>query len=143
MNDNEQNTLARNAGSPMWSGSPGAPALRAHEASLREAFETYGAFLVSSLHRIDGETTLKVEPGGPLLAPTRPGSTLHLLSSREREVLSLMALGLGNAAIAERLFITQGAIHKHIGNIFAKLNLAPDDQVDRRVAAVLRYLSGT
>ena len=52
-----------------------------------------------------------------------------------------MAEGLGNTAIAERLFVTEGAVHKHIRSIFAKLDLAPDDEVDRRVAAVLRYLN--
>jgi DNA-binding NarL/FixJ family response regulator len=51
-----------------------------------------------------------------------------------------MAEGLGNGAIAERLVVTDGAVHKHIRSIFAKLDLAPTDRVDRRVAAVLRYL---
>jgi CubicO group peptidase (beta-lactamase class C family) len=55
-------------------------------------------------------------------------------------VLALMAEGLGNTAIAERLFVTEGAVHKHIRSIFAKLDLAPDDRADRRVTAVLRYL---
>ena len=62
------------------------------------------------------------------------------LSGREREVLALMAEGLGNAAVAERLFVTEGAVHKHIRSIFAKLDLAPSDRADRRVTAVLRYL---
>ena len=51
-----------------------------------------------------------------------------------------MAEGLGNTAIARRLVITDGAVHKHIRSIFAKLDLAPDDEADRRVVAVLRYL---
>ncbi len=51
-----------------------------------------------------------------------------------------MAEGLGNAAIAERLFITDGAVHKHIRAIFAKLDLPPTDRADRRVTAVLRFL---
>ncbi|HKS98406.1 MAG TPA: DNA-binding response regulator, partial [Rugosimonospora sp.] len=45
-----------------------------------------------------------------------------------------------NATIAQRLYVTDGAVHKHIRSIFAKLDLAPDDRVDRRVAAVLHYL---
>jgi DNA-binding NarL/FixJ family response regulator len=65
---------------------------------------------------------------------------LDRLSPRERDVLALMAEGLGNAAIAERLFITDGAVHKHLRSIFAKLELAPTDRTDRRVAAVLHYL---
>ncbi|MHB1490316.1 hypothetical protein GALL_353140 [mine drainage metagenome] len=51
-----------------------------------------------------------------------------------------MAEGLGNAAIARRLFVTEGAVHKHIRSVVAKLDLAPTDQADRRVTAVLRYL---
>jgi DNA-binding NarL/FixJ family response regulator len=62
------------------------------------------------------------------------------MSPRELDVLAVMAEGLGNAAIAERLFVTEGAVHKHIRSIFAKLRLAPDDRADRRVTAVLRYL---
>lgn len=56
-----------------------------------------------------------------------------------------MAEGLGNAAIAERLVVSGGAVHKHIRSIFAKLDLAPTDRTDRtdrRVAAVLHYLEG-
>ena len=70
----------------------------------------------------------------------RTDDPLERLTPREREVLSVMAEGLGNAAIAQRLFITENAVHKHIRNIFFKLDLTPDDHTDRRVAAVLRYL---
>lgn len=62
---------------------------------------------------------------------------------RERDVLALMAEGLGNAAIAERLVVSGGAVHKHIRNIFAKLDLPPTDRTDRRVAAVLHFLENT
>ena len=55
-----------------------------------------------------------------------PDTRLDRLSPRERDVLALMAEGLGNTAIAERLFVTEGAVHKHIRSIFAKLDLAPD-----------------
>lgn len=51
-----------------------------------------------------------------------------------------MAEGLGNSAIAEKRVVTDGAVHKHIRSIFAKLDLSSTDQMDRRVAAVLRYL---
>lgn len=51
-----------------------------------------------------------------------------------------MAEGLGNTAIARRLVITDGALHTHIRSIFAKLDLAPHDEPDRRVVAVLRSL---
>ena len=72
----------------------------------------------------------------------RPDTALERLPPREREVLALMAEGLGNTAIAERLFVTDGAVHKHIRSIFAKLEPPPDDRADRRVTAVLRYLDG-
>jgi DNA-binding NarL/FixJ family response regulator len=62
------------------------------------------------------------------------------LSPREREVLELMAQGLANTAIAGRLVVSDGAVEKHIGNIFAKLGLEPRPEEHRRVRAVLTYL---
>ncbi|MEV5570540.1 response regulator transcription factor [Spirillospora sp. NPDC052269] len=66
---------------------------------------------------------------------------IAVLTPRERQVLGLMAEGKDNATIASRLVITENAVHKHIGNIFAKLGLSPDDSGHRRVLAVLTYLS--
>ncbi|MFD8703957.1 LuxR C-terminal-related transcriptional regulator [Kitasatospora sp. NPDC059648] len=68
---------------------------------------------------------------------------LEVLSPREREVLSLMAEGHGNGAIAELLFIAETSVNKHIGNIFAKLGLPATDGGHRRVRAVLTYLNST
>jgi DNA-binding NarL/FixJ family response regulator len=62
------------------------------------------------------------------------------LTPREREVLALMAEGRSNASIGQRLFITEKAVSKHAAGIFAKLDLAPSDDVNRRVLAVLAYL---
>lgn len=62
------------------------------------------------------------------------------LTAREREVLALMAQGLGNAAIARRLVLTEGAIEKHTQRIFAKLRLDPGSDQHRRVLAVLAFL---
>jgi DNA-binding NarL/FixJ family response regulator len=62
------------------------------------------------------------------------------LSSREREVLGLMAEGRSNGAIAEELVVTQRAVEKHVKSIFQKLRLPPADADHRRVLAVLRYL---
>ncbi|WP_194820012.1 response regulator transcription factor [Nocardia sp. XZ_19_385] len=62
------------------------------------------------------------------------------LTPREREVLALMAEGHDNAAIAQRLFITENAVHKHIGNVFLKFGLSVGDSGHRRVRAVLAYL---
>ncbi|WP_018351423.1 response regulator transcription factor [Longispora albida] len=98
---------------------------------------------VTALRRVaEGGTAIDPEVIAQLFAARRSGDGLDRLSARELEVLSAMAEGLGNAAIAERLFVTDNAVHKHIRNIFAKLDLAPDDRQDRRVAAVLRYLEG-
>ncbi|MFF2045955.1 LuxR C-terminal-related transcriptional regulator [Kitasatospora sp. NPDC058170] len=72
----------------------------------------------------------------------RPGP-LQRLSPREREVLELMAEGCSNSAIAARLVVSDGAVAKHIANIFTKLELAPAEDANRRVMAVLAYLNGT
>ena len=56
------------------------------------------------------------------------------------EVLNLMAEGLSNGGIAERLVISNGAVEKHISNVFMKLDLEPGEGAHRRVLAVLRYL---
>nr|WP_269329517.1 helix-turn-helix transcriptional regulator [Kineosporia babensis] len=76
-----------------------------------------------------------------LLANRRPGP-ISTLSPREREVIALMAEGMDNQAIAERLFVTDNAVHKHIGSIFAKLGLVASESGHRRVLAVLMYLEG-
>ena len=96
---------------------------------------------VTALRRVaDGGTAIDPEVVAQLFAGQRGGHGLDRLTAREREVLAVMAEGLGNVAIAERLYITENAVHKHIRAIFAKLDLGPDDPTDRRVAAVLRYL---
>ena len=70
----------------------------------------------------------------------RPHDPLAALSPRECEVLALVAEGHSNAAIARRLFVTEAAVGKHVGNILAKLGLPPTDDANRRVLAVLTYL---
>jgi len=74
------------------------------------------------------------------LAASRRGDTLAALTPREREVLSLIAQGRSNAAIATTLFISPKVVEKHVANILDKLGLAPDDNDNRRVIAALRYL---
>ena len=107
---------------------------------LKERVGRVEEFL-EALHRVaGGGTAIDPEVVGQLLA--RPDAALARLSPREHEVLAQMAEGLGNTVIAERLVVTEGAVHKHIRSIFAKLDLAPDDRADRRVTAVLRYLDG-
>ncbi|WP_326795509.1 response regulator transcription factor [Streptomyces sp. NBC_01808] len=65
---------------------------------------------------------------------------VNTLTPREREVMELMAQGRSNAAIAERLVVTERAVAKHTSNIFSKLGLPPSDDDNRRVLAVLAYL---
>jgi DNA-binding NarL/FixJ family response regulator len=77
-----------------------------------------------------------------LLGASRKTDTLAALTPREREVLGLMAEGRSNTAIARALVVSDGAVEKHVGNIFSKLGLAPSDAENRRVLAVLRYLGG-
>ena len=76
-----------------------------------------------------------------MAAPSRADGPLAALSGREREILSLVAQGLSNAAIADRLYLSKRAVEKHINSVFAKLSLGPDDaEVSRRVRAALLYL---
>jgi DNA-binding NarL/FixJ family response regulator len=69
------------------------------------------------------------------------GRAVDRLTARERDVLSLMAEGRSNAAIAGRLFLSESAVGKHTASIFAKLDLAASDDDNRRVLAVLAYLN--
>ncbi len=87
-----------------------------------------------------GGTALDPEVVRQLLARTTQRDPLATLTPREEEVLRLMAEGRSNTAIAEGLVVTDGAVEKHIRNIFGKLGLTPDVGDHRRVLAVLRYL---
>jgi DNA-binding NarL/FixJ family response regulator len=87
-----------------------------------------------------GGTVIDPEVVSQLLARTRRHEPLEDLTPREREVLSLMAEGRSNVAIAEKLVITQRAVEKHVKSIFQKLRLPQAETDHRRVLAVLRYL---
>ena len=88
-----------------------------------------------------GGTAMDPEVIAKLLARRSREEPMARLSSREREVLELMAEGRSNSAIAQRLFITDKSVSKHSTSIFAKLDLAPSDDDNRRVLAVLAYLN--
>ncbi|GAA1453826.1 response regulator transcription factor [Nocardiopsis tropica] len=97
---------------------------------------------VDALRRVaEGGTVMDPAVVQQLLA-RRSRDPLESLTRRESEVLGLMAEGLGNGEIAERIVVTENAVHKHVGNIFAKLGLSPSDSGHRRVRAVLAYLDG-
>ena len=92
----------------------------------------------------------RVAAGGTALDPTVVARLLDgrakvlpldRLTPREREVLAHMAQGRSNAAIGAALFITEKAVAKHTNNIFAKLQLPPCEDDNRRVLAVLAYLN--
>ena len=87
-----------------------------------------------------GGTVMDPEVIARLLARDPGDGLLAALSPREREVLALMAEGRSNAAIAQRLVITERAIAKHTASIFLRLGLQPSDDDNRRVLAVLAYL---
>jgi serine/threonine-protein kinase PknK len=75
-----------------------------------------------------------------LVAQARRGDSLAELTTREREVLALMAEGRSNIGIATRLVITEGAVEKHVRSILSKLNLPATEHDHRRVLAVLTFL---
>ena len=99
------------------------------------------AEFVDALARVaGGGTALDPEVVTQLAGASRRGEDLASLTRREREVLSLMAEGRSNAAIANALVVSAGAVEKHVANIFAKLGMPPSEDDNRRVLAVLRYL---
>ncbi|MGW9047413.1 response regulator transcription factor [Streptomyces lydicus] len=98
---------------------------------------------LSALERVHGGgTVFDPEVVRRLLARTRQTDDLDLLTDRERIVLTLMAQGCTNAAIAQQLFISRSGVEKHTNAVFDKLRLPRDDSTNRRVLAVLRFLGG-
>lgn len=83
-----------------------------------------------------------IDPGlvQQLIAARRVHDPLDQLTSREREVLALMAEGRSNAGIARRLWVTEGTVAKHVRSILAKLRLPESDDDHRRVLAVVTFL---
>jgi len=107
---------------------------------LRAALEARRQ-LPGALRRVAaGGTAMDPEVISKLLARNAGDSELGGLSPRELEVLELMAEGRSNAAIAQRMVITERAVAKHTSSIFTKLGLQPSDDDNRRVLAVLAYL---
>jgi DNA-binding NarL/FixJ family response regulator len=109
---------------------------------LKDRVADIGEFL-DALDRVAaGGTVLDPEVVGQLLVRRRRDDPLRQLTPREREVLGLMAEGRSNTAIARTLVVSDGAVEKHVRNIFTKLQLPPDEEQHRRVLAVLAYLRG-
>ncbi|MFI2263097.1 response regulator [Streptomyces tubercidicus] len=111
-----------------------------------------GYLLKDRVGRVDAflDALERVAAGGTALDPEvvtelltrRRADPLDTLTPREREVLHLMAEGRDNATIAQLLVVSDRAVSKHIGNVFAKLGLPAGDSGHRRVLAVLAYLNG-
>ena len=109
---------------------------------LKDRVSEVAEFLDALTRVAGGATVLDPEVVGQLLVRRRRDDPLRHLTPREREVLGLMAEGRSNTAIARRIVVTDGAVEKHVRNIFTKLGLPPDDEQHRRVLAVLTYLQG-
>lgn len=100
-----------------------------------------GAVLVDALRRVtEGETVVDPTIVARLFHRPRTDDPLARLSVREREVLGLLAEGLSNRAIAERLVVSDRTVEAHITSVFAKLGLSEDAGTHRRVLAVLAFL---
>jgi DNA-binding NarL/FixJ family response regulator len=103
---------------------------------------------VSDLDELTGALT-RISQGGTVLDPklvvellgrARRADPLDVLTPREREVVGLMAEGQSNAGIAKALWITHGAVEKHIKHIFSKLGIPATLDTHRRVLAVITFL---
>jgi DNA-binding NarL/FixJ family response regulator len=93
-------------------------------------------------HAAHGESTTDPRLVKELVDTPSRRSQVGQLSGREREVLALMAQGHSNQAIAEHLYLGTKTVEVHVRNIFTKLGLQPDSDVNRRVLAVVAYLRG-
>jgi DNA-binding NarL/FixJ family response regulator len=123
-----------------------------HAMKLFEDGSNGRAYLLKQRLRVGDDLTravMEVARGGALVDPRvvdellemRPRTKVSELTDREQGVLGLIAQGLSNAAIAEKLTITKRAVERNVNSIFAKLELRDDAQVDRRVTAALIYLA--
>lgn len=109
---------------------------------LKDRVADVSDFVEALVRVASGGTALDPEVVTQLLGASRKNDSLSRLSARETEVLSLMAEGRSNGAIATSMVISEGAVEKHVASIFSKLDLPASPADHRRVLAVLRYLDG-
>lgn len=107
---------------------------------LKDRVADVEEFLEAVTEVAEGGTVLDPEVVSQIIVRTRKQDGLSVLTAREREVLQLMAEGKSNSAIAGSLFLSAGAVEKHISSIFTKFGLMADTSENRRVLAVLRFL---
>ncbi|CAM5695260.1 hypothetical protein SHIRM173S_10022 [Streptomyces hirsutus] len=108
---------------------------------LKDRVAEVREFVDAVVRVAEGGTALDPEVVAQLLGRSRKQDVLAGLTPREREVLGLMAEGRTNSAIARQLVVSDGAVEKHVSNIFLKLGLSPSNGDHRRVLAVLTYLN--
>jgi DNA-binding NarL/FixJ family response regulator len=109
---------------------------------LKDRVMDVGQFVDTVRQVAAGGTVMDPDVVAALMTHRSADLPLQALTPREREVLSLMAEGRSNAAIAARMYVTEKAVSKHSNNIFAKLGLEQSEEDNRRVLAVLAYLEG-
>jgi len=109
---------------------------------LKDRVAAVADFLDALARVAAGGTVLDPDVVAQLLVRRRRDDPLREMTAREQEVLALMAEGRSNTNIARTLVVSDGAVEKHVGSIFAKLRLPPDTEQHRRVLAVLTYLRG-
>ena len=107
---------------------------------LKERVGKVGDFVDGLRRVLAGGTVMDPEVIAQLFSRRGRQDPIRSLTPREFEVLGLVAEGLGNTAIAQAISVSETAVSKHIGNIFAKLGLSPSDSGHRRVLATLAYL---
>ncbi|MCI9888675.1 response regulator transcription factor [Micrococcales bacterium 31B] len=108
---------------------------------LKDRVADVESFLAALAQVAAGGTVLDPEVVSQIMLRSRQIDHLERLTPRELEVLTRMAEGDSNSAIAAKLFISEGSVEKHISAIFAKLDLPSSDTENRRVLAVVRYLN--
>jgi DNA-binding NarL/FixJ family response regulator len=107
---------------------------------LKDRVADVSDFMEAISRVAQGGTVLDPEVVRQLLRASRRADSLAALTAREREVLSLIAQGRSNSAIAGTLVISPGVVEKHVASVFAKLGLVPSDSDNRRVIAAIKYL---
>jgi DNA-binding NarL/FixJ family response regulator len=107
---------------------------------LKDRVADVSQFVEALMRVASGGTALDPEVVTQLMGASRRRDSISALTTREKDVLSLMAEGRTNTAIADSLFVSEGAVEKHVTNIFSKLDLPASQSDHRRVLAVLRYL---